>query len=204
MDISGNVLAVMLALIASLLSPVVLLVLQGRDRRADREQQYKREDEVAKNAADAAKELLTATKQQTAKLEVIHKLVNSNLTEAKQAQFNALELHAESLLREMGKDPQNDALPEMYASIKNKIKNLGAELVMRRAHDAAQLLATTAADPIPTVAAPVRVIPTDSSEKPTAAVVEKPADDMPTVVAPVRVIDSGSDEIATADVVKKP
>jgi len=86
---------VWVALIA-VASPLMLAWMTSRERRSEKEEDWKREDAVAALAARAAQDLRientkvraaalaaqTAAEQTHAQLSVIHKLVNSNLTAA--------------------------------------------------------------------------------------------------------------------------
>lgn len=89
------------AVVVSLLSPVVLAIVTGRQRRAEKQLDWAREDVVAEKAAEVAKVLgakLDSTKETTIKavsgtnkkLDTIHTLVNSNMTAAMQSELDAL------------------------------------------------------------------------------------------------------------------
>lgn len=104
--------AVLVAVIVSVVAPVVLSWLTNRQRRAERIEDYarqdavadrltKRQNEVAAQAAEAAALLLAANERvaaQTAEaseatqaqLRQIHTLVNNDMTKAIQAQYDAL------------------------------------------------------------------------------------------------------------------
>jgi DNA anti-recombination protein RmuC len=99
---------------SSTFGPVLVAMVQSRNRRKEKEQDYARQDAVAKQAAEAARLLVerqdaaagkaaeaanllavntakvAATAQEAKKtLDTIHTLVNSNLTASMQAEFNA-------------------------------------------------------------------------------------------------------------------
>jgi hypothetical protein len=87
---------------ASIVGPALISVLTARQRRAERLEDYARQDAVAAQAAQAAELLLAANERvatQTAeasartdgKLRQIHELVNSTLTGAMQSQLVAME-----------------------------------------------------------------------------------------------------------------
>jgi len=105
---------VLVALVVSVIAPSVLAWLTGRQRQADKAQDWAREDAVAAQAAKAAKLLLDrqeadARKREEAaallleanervartaettntKLDVIHTLVNSNMTAAMQSELDS-------------------------------------------------------------------------------------------------------------------
>jgi hypothetical protein len=92
--------AVLIALIvatASLTGPLLLARANARARRNEKQEDYARQDAVAAQAAEAARLLLAENKKvaETAavtndKLDVIHVLVNSNMTAAMQGQLVAL------------------------------------------------------------------------------------------------------------------
>lgn len=90
----SNVLAIV---VASLVSPAVLAVITSRIARSNKREDWRRSDEVATQAAEAARLLLVENRKVAAtaavtngKLDVIHTLVNSNMTAAMQAQLAAL------------------------------------------------------------------------------------------------------------------
>src|SRR5512140_1941118 len=97
-------------------SPIILSALTNTNTRRMREQDWERQDEVARKAADAADALLEANKTTNSKLEVIHTLVNSNMTAAMQAELDATERELAlmksvvELHRVAGKAPDGGAL----------------------------------------------------------------------------------------------
>ncbi len=96
-----------LVAMSTVVSPVILSWLTNRNRAAEREADYRRQDEVAeraarvadavaKRAAETARMLLAANERVTSstnstnqKLDVIHTLVNSNMTAALQSELDA-------------------------------------------------------------------------------------------------------------------
>lgn len=102
--VSYNALA--LAVVCSIIAPVVIALVGNRDRRLARSEDWARQDVIAERAqqyadAQAARQTLIAervaevaaeaektSKLQTARLEQIHTLVNSNLTAALQDQLD--------------------------------------------------------------------------------------------------------------------
>lgn len=123
-------------LIASFIGPVTLLVLTNRYRRED----WARQDRVADRAAETA-ELLLANNQAVAdtaevtnnKLDVIHTLVNSNMTAALQGELDSTRANL-ATLRELialrvsqGQEPNNDTLAAL-ATLEAKVKKLAANL----------------------------------------------------------------------------
>ncbi len=117
-------------------SPLILAYVSGRQRRREQVQQWEREDRVAVRAAEAEaraadsarlllavnREVVEATTVTNGKLDVIHGLVNSNLTTAMQAEYDAtvrtLALMREvvALRREAGADPSVDAIAAIAAT----------------------------------------------------------------------------------------
>lgn len=89
--------AVWVALIVGL-STAFTAYWNTRSRRMEKEQNWKREDEVAEKAAAVADTLIVSNEraarsaeQANGKLDVIHTLVNSNMTAAMEAQLVALQ-----------------------------------------------------------------------------------------------------------------
>ena len=91
--------------VTGVLTPAVLAYLSGRQRRADKQEDWARQDAVAEQAASAALLLLAANERVAKaaastndKLDVIHTLVNSNMTAAMQAELTAVEAQHAVLL----------------------------------------------------------------------------------------------------------
>ncbi len=86
----------LIAATGTILSPLLLAYMTNRQRRVEKREDYKRQDLVAAQAAEAAALLLAANErvaESTAvtneKLDVIHTLVNSHMTAAMQSEFDA-------------------------------------------------------------------------------------------------------------------
>lgn len=96
--ISDVIVVALIVGVTGVLTPALLAYLGGRQRRADKREDWTRQDAVAEQAASAALLLLAAnervanaTKSTNEKLDVIHTLVNSNMTAAMQAELTAVE-----------------------------------------------------------------------------------------------------------------
>jgi hypothetical protein len=149
--VGEGVIVVLVALIAGVLGPCVLALLTGQQRRAEKKEDYARQDLVAakaERAADRAREAAEAVAEQAAaaaellleqnhrvartaeatqdQLKVIHGLVNSSLTSAMENELKALEGQL-SLLRER---PQ--AAVVQIAETAGKVDELRARLNDRR------------------------------------------------------------------------
>lgn len=96
---------VAVAIFSSITAPLILSLMQGRQRRKDKEEDWERQDRLAKAAhetailaanslADSSKEIAAVAREQFEitdnKLDVIHQLVNSNLTAAMEGEMEAL------------------------------------------------------------------------------------------------------------------
>lgn len=125
------VVSVCVAIGASITAPLILARQAERMRRQDREADWARQDQVAAKAAEAVG---TAN----GKLDVIHDLVNSNLTAAMQAELDALETSA-AMMREVidlkkaaGRPPAQEtiialqAIDAKIAALKTAISNRSA------------------------------------------------------------------------------
>lgn len=130
----------------------------ARLHREDRDAEWARQDRVAERAAEAtrkvtdnqriiagqaatAADLLLENNKQVAetqkvtngKLDIIHTLVNSNLTAAMQAEYDAVKRELAmmreviALRRTLGQDPSPDSLAEMHATEK-KLAGLAEKL----------------------------------------------------------------------------
>lgn len=149
---------IIVALFASTIGPVTLAHLTGKQRMKEKIEDWRRQDEVARRADEVAHQLLekqneTAAKTTEAaellvennkvvaktarvtneKLDVIHTLVNSNMTAALQAELDATQAQA-VLMREVlqlredqGKEPNEEALSVLEALDAN-IQKLAANL----------------------------------------------------------------------------
>lgn len=92
----GLVVSAVLAVFASVTAPLILLHRSEKMHREDRLADYKRQDEIAARAAaaqkavaDQAAEAAGLLLQSNGKLDVIHALVNSNMTAVMQAELDA-------------------------------------------------------------------------------------------------------------------
>ncbi len=106
--------AIILALIVSVIAPLIVSLTTNSSRRADKAQDWARQDAVAQQAAEAAKLLLSANERvasstaaivstavaTNSKLDVIHALVNSNMTAAMQDSLDS-SLRELATLREL-------------------------------------------------------------------------------------------------------
>jgi hypothetical protein len=128
----------------------------GRERRKDQQATWDRDDQVAAKAAEAARLLLAAQQESiartdavadhvaastsvtTAKLEVIHTLVNSTLTAALLAALDASRSELVTLLkmadmqRAHGDDPSEDELASITV-LRRKVGELSAAMQEREA-----------------------------------------------------------------------
>jgi len=141
--------AVWLALVAAcsgvftaLISPVIIMIVTARTHRQEKEEDWRRQDEVAQKAAEANKAILSSNqglhdvaKENSIKLDdaaeavgVIHTLVNSNLTEAKKSELRALKAQAR-LMEEM-KDFRRTLTPpvEITAEGQSELDGLYAQI----------------------------------------------------------------------------
>lgn len=134
--------AVLISAIVSV-STTVQMILTSRGKRKEKEQDYAREDAVASRAAEAARllavntEKVAETAQKTSdKLDVIHGLVNSNMTAAIQAELDATAREAAmiqeviDLKRASGIEPAIEALAALD-SARKKIAELTTGLAGR-------------------------------------------------------------------------
>ena len=116
-----------LALTAAFTSPLLLAWLNGRQRSADKKEDWRREDQVAAAKKEADKVLIKTTKEHGAKLDQIHTLVNSNMTialenELKAYRSNLVLLQAEAYRQE------RDGIPtfiEAHAAAQEMKANIG-------------------------------------------------------------------------------
>jgi hypothetical protein len=83
---------VVVALIVSIIAPVVLSYLNGRQRKADKLENWAREDQVAARVLEVANRAATAQAQNASVLQDIHTLVNSDMTAARQAELTTTRL----------------------------------------------------------------------------------------------------------------
>jgi hypothetical protein len=146
-----NVYLALIVAIPAMMSPLLMAWLTNRNRAQEKTEDYARQDAVAAKAELAARkvaeaaELLLASNAQVAKaadeaskatntkLDVIHTLVNSNMTAAMQAELDsrrialALMLEVVELKKTAGSSPTAEAL-EAVGAAKGKIVELEAAL----------------------------------------------------------------------------
>jgi uncharacterized membrane protein len=120
-----------LAIFASITAPVILMNRTAAMHREDRLADYARQDAIALAAR-------TASEKTNEKLDVIHTLVNSNMTAAMQAELDAIRREI-VMMREVvalnlaaGREPTVEALAAIEAT-KLKITALEAQLAYRAA-----------------------------------------------------------------------
>lgn len=129
--------------IPAFLSPLILAWLTNRNLRFAKAQDYKRQDDVAAQAASAARLLLAANERVAAstritngKLDVIHALVNSNMTAVIGAELAArrenlvLLLEVVAIKRAAGHEPTDEAISTIEVA-KSKIAELETTLADR-------------------------------------------------------------------------
>jgi hypothetical protein len=169
MPIDSGVEIALIVAVSSVISPLVLSILNNRSRRAEKLEDYARQDAVAAKAEEAAKLLLerqkvTASEAATVarklldandrvadaakvavetaqvtntKLDLIHTLVNSNMTTAMKSEFDAV-VRELAMMREVvilnkaaGREPSLDTLAAIK-STEGKITELRAVLSDRK------------------------------------------------------------------------
>ncbi len=100
--------------VTAVIAPVVISMIAVRAHRIEKEDDWRRQDEVARRAAEASRAILQSnqdlhetTNENSAKLDraaeataVIHTLVNSSMTEAKKSELRALKAQVR-LMEEM-------------------------------------------------------------------------------------------------------
>lgn len=134
-----TVLIALIVFTGSVIGPLLLALLTGRQRRKEKEQDYKRQDEVARRVEKVAKKAATAAgrvstvattlvasnSETNKKLDVIHTLVNSNMTKAMQGELDANIVTLASLKelielkKAAGKEPTKEALSAIETVEKN-------------------------------------------------------------------------------------
>jgi len=127
-----------------LMGPLLLATLNNRARRKEKKEDWARQDAVAAKAAEAASLLLAAnervakdTKAQSVKLDVIHTLVNSNVTIVLEARLEGSRRELAGLReivelrRAAGQEPSEIALATII-STEETIHELEVELKERQ------------------------------------------------------------------------
>lgn len=158
MDVGTLLIAIMVSIVA----PVLLSYLNGRERHKEKKQEYERQDLVAERVAEAARQAeqaaklllednkrvatLAATTSRTTLLRLqhiadqgaeIHRLVNSNLTQAQQRELSATITMHETMLevidlkRKAGFPPSEKALT-VVNEVQGRIANMERELKYKK------------------------------------------------------------------------
>jgi hypothetical protein len=130
---------IVVALIVGMAGPFAVAHLTGKQRLAEKREDWRRQDEVAAR-------LLAANAKTDVKLDTIHTLVNSNLTAAMQSELNALTALVVNLRAASGEgDPVKDKAE--IAHLEERIVELTAQLADR--HQAQDIVEQAQpADPI--------------------------------------------------------
>lgn len=123
------------AIFASVTAPLILAARTDRLHREDRAADWARQDALAAAARTAVQE---ATEHTNGKLDVIHELVNSNMTAAMQSELDAVRREL-AMMREVialnqaaGREPDAETLAAVRAT-EAKITELAATLADRDA-----------------------------------------------------------------------
>ena len=131
--------ALITAIVGSVVSPLTVAYIAGKQK----EQDFERQDKVAETLRLENERRTAAEKDMRAKLDIIHTLVNSNLTAAMQAEFDARNaefitlVELTDLKRASGKQPSQGTL-ERIAATKAKIGELRATLDNRQREQVTQ------------------------------------------------------------------
>lgn len=128
------------ALIVSVIAPIITGLITSWVHRSEKKQDWQRQDAVAKQAREAAALLLinnnrvaAAAEAATEKLDVIHTLVNSNLTTSLRSELNATKLTLQTLkeimeLRKVqGTEPSEEVL-RIIQETQTKVNSLQRSL----------------------------------------------------------------------------
>lgn len=141
MEFANIASTVLVALIVGA-APLGVVIVQGRQHRRDKREDWRRQDEVAARLVDSSETTNT-------KLEVIHTLVNSDRTKSINGELAATVRDLASLseliaLRiTMGQQPSPEALAEVEAA-EERVVELEAELEDRRQQAALVAVQTVA------------------------------------------------------------
>ncbi len=131
------------ALLISIIAPSILAFIQNYFRKKEKQLDWKREDDVAEKAREAAKLLLAANERvarnaeiTNGKLDVIHTLVNSQMTSAMESELTAC-IAQEALMMEIidikgGKSNHSPKHEEALAELGLKISELKSKLGDRK------------------------------------------------------------------------
>jgi hypothetical protein len=133
----NNIITTLIVAFGVVVGPLLLAYLTGRQRRTEKIEDYKRQDAVAAQAAEAARLLLASNRQAAAvaqmtntKLDVIHTLVNSTLTAAIEAQLDAT-VQQLAMMRQVVALAGNGEMgpsDESLAAVESKIAELRVSL----------------------------------------------------------------------------
>jgi hypothetical protein len=124
---------VIVALIVSVIAPTLLAYLTGRQRRAEKREDWARQDKVAERVERVAKVAAAAQSANTATLHQIHTLVNSDMTAARTAELTTTRLLILSLKRQSPDDPTvADAITTAEARATELEQILADRLVAQR------------------------------------------------------------------------
>lgn len=131
----NTIIIVMIALFTSVTAPLILAIITARQHRVDREADWKRQDRLAAQAAEAATLQLEHNSKSDAKLDKIHTLVDGAMTAAMRSELAAVrrELYVLRELavmhRESGQEPAREEA-EIKAT-EAKVKELAETLRLR-------------------------------------------------------------------------
>lgn len=137
--------AILVALVVAILGPVILNVLNARARHKEKLEDWARQDEVAEKLLRANEVVALQSRDTQKKLEVIHTLVNSNMTAAMDAELHATEreyammLEVIDLKKTAGVEPTRTVLDQVAAT-EAKIAELRATMEDRLNQATANLL----------------------------------------------------------------
>lgn len=129
--------SIIVALIVSVLAPTIVAWQTNRSRRAEKREDWARLDQVRDQAAEAARLLVQSNNVTNSKLDVIHTLVNSNMTAAMQDALDstirerAALMELAELRRATGSDPKAETTAAI-ALASSIIADLQATLADRR------------------------------------------------------------------------
>jgi hypothetical protein len=140
---SGRIWPPAVAAAASVAGSLLMVYLANRQRRGEQQQDHVRQDAVAIQVAETAQLLLEANERvartasaASGKLDVIHTLVNSNMTSALRAELDAT-VRELAMMREVvalhqaaGREPSKDTLTAIKTT-QHKVDELTANLTDR-------------------------------------------------------------------------
>ncbi len=115
---------VIVAVVAGL-SPCLLFFFTSRGRRKDQQTEWARQDAVAARVAEVARVVSATSSETNTKLDVIHTLVNSQLSDAIRNELAAF-VELADFKKSMGYEPTAEAL-ERIAELRVKIADREAQ-----------------------------------------------------------------------------